>query len=519
MLEPRHIFEHPTIAELAPFLTKTTINPPMPPSDFAIAPSIRQRLAESIAEHGVLQDLYPLSPVQQGMLFHAEREADHGNPGVYFHQSLFRLIGHCAVSTMRAAWSNVARRHAVLRASFHQNRLEQPLQAVQAEVSIPWTFLDWSGLSEQDRAEALVRFRRADRERGFRLDQAPLLRFALIRERPDAHLLVWSHHHLLLDGWSLPLVVGDAFAFYRAALRRRELALPDPPAFRDYIAWLTSRDLSAATAFWRERLRDFRAPTPLPTDECPDPGPAEREPQEALSLDARFGERLTRFTSEFQITASTLVQAAWSLLLRHYGGTSDLVFGATVSGRPPELPGVDAMVGLLINTLPVRVRIDESRTLIDWLKQLQTRQIEAEDHAFMPLAEMPTTLTGNQPLFESIVVFENLVPDPALLTVGVGLEIENPREFQQTNYPLTLVAVPGNPFRLRMLYEARLFRAATVRRILRHTAHLMTEILARPHQKPGRCLSSDRSRATENAPCLEHGRAGNPYLCSVTGPL
>jgi Non-ribosomal peptide synthetase modules and related proteins len=334
-----------------------------------------------------VEDIYPLSPLQQGLLFHTLYAPD---SEVYREQRSCSLKGNLNGSAFKQAWGQVVQRHVLLRTSFYWEELSEPLQVVHRQVELPWEQGDWRDLSPSEQQVRLEAFLQADRERGFELGQAPLMRCALMRVAEDTYQFVWSFHHLLLDGWSLPLVLKEVLGCYEAYCRGRELRLESPRPYRDYIAWLQRQDLSQAEGFWRKALQGMTAPTPLPIGRSAGVR-LEREPryeEQGLRFSAALTGQLQALARGQRLTLNTLVQGAWALLLSRYSGEEDVLFGVTVSGRPAGLVGVEAMVGLFINTLPVRVQLPPQASLLPWLEQLQGQQVEREQYAYSPLAEI-----------------------------------------------------------------------------------------------------------------------------------
>jgi amino acid adenylation domain-containing protein/non-ribosomal peptide synthase protein (TIGR01720 family) len=408
------------------------------------------------------EDLYPLSPLQEGFLFHALLD-----PGsqAYFEQVSCALGPDLDAGAFERAWQRVVDRHPVLRTAFVWEGLERPLQAVQRQVRLPWRVVDGQG----DLDELL----RRDREAGFDLGRAPLLRVTLVRLPEGGHRFVWSYHHLLLDGWCLPLLLREVFELYEAFRRGEEALLPEPRPYRDYIAWLERQDLAPAKAFWREALAGFRSPTPLGVDRPA--GSAGTSAERVRSLPV---EPLQAAARRLQVTLNALVQAAWALLLGTYSGEREVLFGITVSGRPAELPGAESMIGLFINTLPLRVPLPAAAEIAPWLRRLLARQAEAQRFEHTPLARVQewSEVPRGVPLFETCVVFENYPLDRGLASAGAGVGLSDVRFFDRSHYPLTLYVEPGEALRLRLAYLEERLDAATVERALGHLEALLDGI-------------------------------------------
>ncbi len=425
-----------------------------------------------------IEAVYPLSPTQQGMLFHSLYAP---TSGVYVELVSCTLRGDLDVAAFERAWRQAMERHPVLRTAFVWKNLDKTLQVVYRRLELPLQQLDWRTLSPADQEAQLEAFLRAEGRRGLDLARAPLMRLTLMRIADDASYFVWTHHHILLDGWSLPLIFKDVFALYEAFRQGTSARLEPARPYRDYITWLQRQDLAAAEVFWRRTLQGVAAPTPLMVDRAATGEEASYAVQEA-SLPARATSALQSLVRRQQVTLNTLVQGAWALLLSRYSGTQDVVFGATVSGRPPELPGVESMVGLFINTLPVRVKVAPDAKLSAWLKQLHDQQVELRQYEYSPLVQVQgwSEMPRGVPLFESLLVFENYPVDASLRAQKGSLAIERVRAVEQTNYPLTVLSGPGEELGLKISYDCRRFDAPTITRMLGHLAALLEGMAVSP---------------------------------------
>lgn len=438
----------------------------------------------SVAGNGI-EDIYPLSPMQQGMLFHSLYAP---SEGMYHAQKLCTLQGELHVACFARAWQEVVDRHAVLRTSFVWDGVDQPVQVVQRKVRLPWEQYDWRGLAgDEQRAARLEELLRADRARGFDLSAAPLMRLTLIQTGADTFYFVWSHHHLLTDGWCVATILEEVLAFYEAQKQMRPLQLPPRRPYRDYIAWLQQQDLSCAAAFWRVTLKGFSVPTPLGNDPgtLSSVGADEPPGTEQLQLSMDTTARLQDLARQHQLTLNTFVQGAWALLLGRYSGEQDVVFGATVSGRPPALTGVETMIGLFINTLPVRVQIQESAPVITWLKHLQAAQAEMRQYEYSSLVEIQgwSEVPRSLPLFKSILAFENFPVNHARSEQQTSIKISDVRLGIKTNYALSIIASPASRLDLSIIYDRAEFTATTIKRLLGHFQTILAGMAARPQQR------------------------------------
>jgi amino acid adenylation domain-containing protein len=480
-LSPRQLFDHPTIAELAAVLEGEPQREAIQEERSGALRSLvelpewqRRKLAAGEA----IEDLYPLTSLQAGLLYHSLADPD---SGVYSSQLACRLRGELDASAFRAAWDRLLARHASLRVRLAWEGLEEPLQLVCRKVPLPWSYLDWSVLSTGEQDRQLAALLVADRRRGFDLRRGPLLRLVLIHLGGNRHAFVWNHHQLLYDGWSVPILLRELLIFYGAGRRRETVSLDPPPLYRDYIAWLQQRDPAVAESFWRRALAGFAEATPLGIDHGIEGGRVRPEDRHEHLLRLTEGETtaLQQAAQHARITLNTLVQGAWALLLQRYSGRSDVLFGATVSGRPAELPGADRMVGLFINSLPVRVRFEEGLDLGEWLRGLQLRQAEARQFESTPLVSIQqwSDIPVGTPLFESLVVFEN-IPLEAPSDGGEpepdrSLQVERFEGVEQTHFPLLLMVLPGPGLGFRLIYDAGRVESTAVRRRLGHLHRLL----------------------------------------------
>src|SRR5215510_6804166 len=392
-----------------------------------------------------VEGFYPLSPMQQGMLYHTLYAPE---SGTYMQQVSCTLKGELNVAAFERAWQQVIDRHPVLRSAFLWEKLKGPVQLVQRQVKLPLEQQDWQDLSPAQQETELEALLVADRARGFELAEAPLLRLFLLRLAPNAYQFIWSHHHILFDGWSVPLLLQEVFAFYEAGCRGETLKLDQPRPFRDYIVWLKQQDMSRAEAYWRKALAGFSTPTRLSLERVANGESGYAEEQVWLS--AEQSEQVQRFARAQQVTVNTVVQGAWALLLSRYSGEEEVLFGATVSGRPAELAGVEQMVGLFINSLPVRVRVNGEAQAGTWLRELQAQVMELRQYEYSPLVEVQgwSDVKRGQNLFETFVVFENYPVAESLSRQKQSVTLEQLRISEQNSFALTLLSAPNASLRL-----------------------------------------------------------------------
>jgi alpha-ketoglutarate-dependent taurine dioxygenase len=419
------------------------------------------------------------------MLFHALYDPQ---AGMYLEHKAFTLHGELDAPAFLRAWERVVERHPILRTAFVWQGLEEPLQVVRQRVKLLWRQDDWRALAPAAQQAQLQAFLSEDRAQGLNPAKAPLLRLALFRLADKVHQFVWTHHHLLVDGWSLPILFRDVFTCYEAFRQGAEPQLAQSRPYRDYIAWLQQRDMAQAEAFWRNELQGFAAPTPLPGG-----GQAGRPThpgiygEQHLGLSEAETAALQALAAQQQLTMNTLVQGAWGLLLSYHSGAKDVVFGATVSGRPAELAGVETMVGVFINTLPVRLRIAEQTPLLTWLRELQTRQVEARQYEYSPLTAVQgwSAVPRGRPLFEHILVYENYPVKIAAPEQQASLEVRNFRGQEHGNYPLIVKGALSTRLGLGTLHDGRLFTDAAITGLLNQWKTLLNSMAAQPSAQLG----------------------------------
>ena len=412
-----------------------------------------------------IQEVWPLSPLQEGLLFHALYDGQ--GPDVYTVQHAFGLAGPLDAEVMRAAGQALLDRHASLRASFRQPAgLGKPVQVIVREAKPSWQEADLGALGETDALAEAERLAAAERHRRFDLAVPPLLRFLLIRLSPERHRLVITSHHILIDGWSMPVLARELFAVYAAG--GDAACLPPVRPYREFLGWLAAQDTGAARAAWTAELAGLDEPTLLASAAqaarvlAP---PEDIHVQLAADLTAVLGEQ----ARAARITLNTVLQGAWGLLLGRLTGRSDVAFGITVAGRPHELPGAESMLGLFINTVPVRVRTDPADLVASMLSGLQNRQSALLAYHHLGLAEIQRA-AGPGAVFDTLMVYENYPVGPAGPAGGGGgnsgqLRVTGVGGLDATHYPLSLIVVPQARLRLVLGFRPDLFAREAVQAI------------------------------------------------------
>ncbi|HWG99483.1 MAG TPA: AMP-binding protein, partial [Pilimelia sp.] len=435
-----------------------------------------------------LADILPLSPLQEGLLFQTRLRDD--GPDVYLGQTVLTLRGELDADRLRGAAQSLLRRHPQLRAAFRYRRSGEAVALIPHDVTLPWRDVDLAGLAPAERDRRVAALLAEDRADRFDPERPPLLRCTLLRLGDATYRLVLTSHHLVLDGWSTPLLVRDLFAGYA------DRALPPVTPYRDYLTWLSKQDRVAAEAAWTAALADLAEPTRV----APAGADAPATPPEAVTVDlpAALTAAVSALARSRGITLNTVVQAAWALLLAELTGRTDVVFGTVVSGRPADLPGIESMVGLLINTVPVRVRLDPAEPFDALLARVQDEQARLLEHRHLGLAAIQR-LAGLGELFDTLAVFENYPFDPAgVHEPAPGLRLVDVDGTEANHYPLSVTAVPGPRLRLTLGYRTDLVDRAYVERAAAGLLRLCETLAADPRTPVGRiaALDDDERRRT-----------------------
>ncbi|WP_048319858.1 non-ribosomal peptide synthetase, partial [Crocosphaera watsonii] len=432
-----------------------------------------------------IQDIYQLSPAQQGLLFHTLYAPE---STAYCDQYRIGFKGDFNTSNFEKAWQITTERHAAFRTCFFWEEVKEPVQVVYRKVTLEIENIDWRDIDAETQEEKLDIFLKADQRRSYELSKPPLMRLVLIQTDEDGYQFIWSNHHILFDGWSRFILFKEVLEIYQALNNGNPIKLQTPFPYRKYIAWLREQNLSEAEAFWRQELQGVTASTPLVVDKLTSStSETEEYIEEDVVLSLENTEKLKALAQQNQLTINTLIQGVWALLLNRYIGDDNVIFGATTSGRPINLPGVESAVGLFINSLPVRAKVNQDDLLIPWLKTLQTEQAKARQYEWCPMVQIQgwSEIPKGIPLFNSLVIFENYPVDTALSQRNENLQIADFKVINRTNYPLTILVSCKKQLSFKVIYDLSSFAPATIKRMLGHLQTLLSAMLANPQQ----CLS------------------------------
>ena len=433
------------------------------PSDFPLARVSQSDLDKALIGtksgdgKAVLSDLYALTPLQQGLWFHALVNPE---SGVYVEQSVFRIEGYTNRDVLRQAWEKVVEQHAILRTGIIWEGLEHPLQLVRSTVELPWAEVDWRESPDNEHQSRLLKFLDEDRLRGFDLTQAPLMRLTLIQVAETSAILVWSFHHLILDRWSVDLVQQEVWSAYQALVQGQPLQFNALRPYREYIGWLQDQDLNRAEQYWRRLLSGFTAPTVLGVDQAPPTRVGHQESSydsEEVTLSEAATSALSRWARQQQLTVNTVVQGGLGRAaqpVQWFGGCRLWHDGI---GALSRATGDRDHGGACLSTrsrrgctcLPIH-------SVVPWLTELQEQQVTLREYEYTPLFEIQkwSEVPAGAPLFNTLLVFENIPLESGgnLMAGTAGLNVQRVAGIRggETNYPLTVVVIPGRTLQLRV---------------------------------------------------------------------
>ncbi|HWL15344.1 MAG TPA: amino acid adenylation domain-containing protein [Opitutus sp.] len=464
-----------------------------------------------------VEDIYPLSPMQKGLFYEAMKSPA---SEAYFEQMSFCLDGKIDLGALQQSWRDLVARHPALRSVFVQAEGDdEPLQVVLRAQDAAVSVVSLLAESVEQQRETLADFLRADRTVPFVLDTGPLMRVRIFQLAPERLQIVWSHHHILMDGWCVGILYEDLMRCYEARAAGREPVLNTPADYRNYLRWLERVDHRASAEFWRHELAGYERMVSLPRQQTAAAGDY-RCAKSKLHLDGASWAQLQALATTQGATTGTLLNTLWGILLARYNQTDDLVFGGIVSGRPEAVPDVEEMVGLFINAVPVRLRFSAKATLAETLRQFQAQAVERRAHEYLPLAEITEQAGGLREVFDHLVVLENYPMDEELRGDGDGRtsasrpRLSNIEGFERTHLDFTLVAVPrGEALEIEMTYNAAVYSAESIARVQAHLSELVDALAAEPTTA---CLDVDFIPAAEYRLMETWNDTAAPYPTDAT---
>ncbi|MBA9085511.1 amino acid adenylation domain-containing protein/non-ribosomal peptide synthase protein (TIGR01720 family) [Fontibacillus solani] len=458
-------------------------HPELTPSDVAMKGlSVEELdlLAAQTAHIGELENVYMLTPMQKGMMFHYLMDPE---SGFYFEQMKLDVTGNFDPETFISSFNHLVQRHEVLRTSFITGLTSETVQAVFRDRSVGLHYEDISSLTESEQHSYIARYEAEDQKKGFDLSSDSLMRLCVLRTGEDNYHIVWSYHHILMDGWCIGIVMDEWFNYYRFLRNGKTLELPEAYPYSRYIQWLEEQPIEESLQYWRSYLADYEELATIPS-----PSNRNRKLEEYSygELSLTFSESDTALlkaaADRHTVTFSNLFLAAWGLVLGRYNGTDDVVFGNVVSGRPSEVPGVERMVGLFINTVPVRVKLSDTETFAELMKKLQQESLLSQSNHYCPLVDIQAQSVLKQQLFDHIVVFENYPLEEVAYSVDfdLGFDIKEASVSEQTNYDFNLSVETGPRLTVTLSYNQNVYSAEAVERVKGHLHSVLTQASVKP---------------------------------------
>ncbi|SFJ91392.1 condensation domain-containing protein, partial [Thermoflavimicrobium dichotomicum] len=429
-----------------------------------------------------VKDIYRLSPMQQGMLFHSLKDPDRS---VYFDQMSFRIEGTLDLDCLEKSFNHLIQKYDVLRTVFIYEKVKRPLQIVMKERKGEIHFEDLSHLNTKEQEAYLQAFRKKDREKGFNLSRDLLIRLSVIQLGPHTYEMMISSHHILMDGWCVGILLSDLFEMYQRSLHHQPLPQVKAIPYSTYIRWLEEQDEEEAYAYWKEYLQGYDQVVEIPFKNTKPSSEAVHESY-TFYFDEELTERLSQFAKSYQVTMNTVFQTMWGVLLQKYNQTKDVIFGSVVSGRPAEIQGVEKIVGLFINTIPVRICSKEQEPFVDLLKRVQKEALISEQYHYVSLADIQKISgVAENKLLNHIIAFENY---PVSLgnwgqeesLSSIGFTITGMDVFEQTNYDFGLQVHLSNRLMVKISFNRALYRREWIEQMESHLLQIARTVLSQP---------------------------------------
>jgi amino acid adenylation domain-containing protein/non-ribosomal peptide synthase protein (TIGR01720 family) len=452
------------------------------PSDLTYADFSIAELEQLSRRLGDLVDIYELTPMQSGMLFHALK-AD--NPEAYFEQTVITLKGDIEAALLQEGLDTLIQRYEVLRTLFLYEKVDRPLQVVLGRRACRLHVEGIAHLAEGEKKAFLQAFCRQDRQRGFDLSRDMLTRLSLINTGERQYRLLWSFHHILLDGWCLGILFKELLYIYRGLKKGESLKGEAVNQYSSYIKWLREQDREAGLKYWQHYLEGCEEPTVVPRLAGSPPAGQYVLEEYRYTVDPVLTDRLKGIASQYRVTMSTLMQTVWGLLLQVTNNTDDVVYGAVVSGRPAEVQGIERMVGLFINTVPVRIKADGGWVFWQLLRQMQLDALSSKAYEYLPLADIQARSFLKGDLIDHIMIFENYPLERELkdrsLASACGLEVVEIEAFEQTNYNFNIAVAADDCLTVTFSYNGLCRDRDFVRGIAAHLERVLGQVAQNPH--------------------------------------
>ncbi|BFH71003.1 hypothetical protein PsJ27TS7_50030 [Paenibacillus dendritiformis] len=440
-----------------------------------------EQIGQRSGHVGEIENIYSLTPMQKGMWFHSALDRQ---TAAYFEQTRFTMRGALDVQLFERSWMELAKRHLVLRANFVKGPAGEPLQIIYRDKPVGFEYEELLHLQPDEKQAYLDKKAEDDKLRGFDMEHDALVRVTILRTEEQSYHVLWSFQHILMDGWCLPQLTQELFETYSALASGKQPVGDKGSDYGAYIEWLEKQDDQAASGYWTAFLAGYEGQTVLPGQKKAQPNGRFTADHVTAELGKDLSERMDRVAKERLVTVNTLLQAAWGVMLQKYNGTNDAVFGSVVAGRPAEIPGIESMIGLFINTVPVRITSEGDTVFADLMAKLQERALESGRYAYYPLYEIQARSVQKQNLINHIIAFENYPVDEQMEQAGDqqhgDLTITDVQMEEQTNYNFNVTVVPGAEIEIRFDFNAEVFDKDSIERLKGHLVHLLEQVTDNP---------------------------------------
>ncbi|MDY7994261.1 amino acid adenylation domain-containing protein [Paenibacillus polymyxa] len=432
-----------------------------------------------------MEDVYPLTPMQKGMLFHSLLDPE---SGAYFEQATFEVEGELHLEAFQSSLNQLVQRHAIFRTNFINCWNEDYIQVVFKQRKVSLNYIDFRNCSKNEISDLVTKNIIKDKNRKFNLQKDDLIRMTIIQVGEKNYQFIWSFHHILMDGWCVPIVVSEIFNQYFAHIEGRIAQVSKNSSYRDYIEWLNSKSQEEALTYWKEYLKDYEGQATLPSLKMREiKGEKPSLNNKTFNLGKELTTKLKQLSYKYQVTVNVIMQAAWGILLQKYNANQDVVFGSVVSGRPEELRGIENMVGLFINTIPTRIACQKNDLFSEIVKVQQQAAIKSHDYDYYPLYEIQTHTEQKQHLISNLMVFENYPIDNFVETNATTssdlLKVKNQSMSEQTSYDFNIIIIPGENIQIHFLYNNDIYQPSDTNRFKCHLLNLLEEISINPDIK------------------------------------
>ncbi|MCY7931339.1 non-ribosomal peptide synthetase, partial [Bacillus inaquosorum] len=437
-----------------------------------------EQLLEQTREWGEAENIYPLTPMQKGMLFHSLFDP---SSGAYFQQTMFDLHGDLDIDSFSKSLDGLSQKYDIFRTNFYRDWKDQPLQIIFRTKKIGFEFIDLREMKESQKEEMIQEYARRDKLQGFDLERGALMRLFILRTDDTTYRFIWSFHHILMDGWCLPLITKEIFEHYLALLQQKQLEQSSITPYSQYIEWLGRQDAEEAMRYWDQYLEGYEEQTILPKDHHAAEDERYIPEKVTCEISTDLTLKMKQMAGKHHVTLNTLLQTAWAVLLQKYNRSRDVVFGSVVSGRPAGIPNVETMIGLFINTIPVRIRCEAGTTFTELMKEAQEKAVASQKFETYPLYDIQARTTQKQDLITHLMIFENYPVDQYMESIGrqngSSITISNVQMEEQTNYDFHLTVVPGEAMNIYFEYNASVYERSSIERIREHFMQILHQVM------------------------------------------